>query len=90
MLLAFSVKADDADLLREAEARRAIAAQQAERDVRDARDESYKTARTQPAKALDRLRGLLLRVENDPELHGRSTQRPHFAVEAGPCRASEK
>jgi hypothetical protein len=68
MVLAFSAKADDADLLKEAEARRAIAAQQAERDVRDARDESYKTARTQPAKALERLRGLLLRVDNDPNL----------------------
>jgi hypothetical protein len=68
MLLAFSAKADDADLLKEAEARRALAAQQSERDVRDARDESYKTARTQPAKALDRLRGLLLRVDNDPNL----------------------
>lgn len=68
MLLAFSAKADDANLLKDAEARRAIAAQQAERDVRDARDESYKTARTQPAKALDRLRGLLLRVDNDPNL----------------------
>ena len=68
MLLAFSAKADDANLLKEAEARRAIAAQQAERDIRDARDDSYKTARTQPAKALDRLRGLLLRVDNDPNL----------------------
>ncbi len=66
MLLVCSAKADDANLLKEAEAQRAIAAQQAERDVRDARDESYKTARTQPAKALDRIRGLLLRVDNDP------------------------
>jgi hypothetical protein len=68
MLLAQSARADDADLLKEAEARRAIAAQQAERDVRDAREESYKTARTQPGKALERLRGLLLRVDNDPDL----------------------
>jgi hypothetical protein len=68
MVLAFSAKADDADLLKEAESKRAVAAQQAERDVRDARDESYKTARTQPAKALERLRGLLLRVDNDPNL----------------------
>ena len=68
MLLAASAKADDADLLKEAEAHRAIAAQQAERDVREARDESYQTAHTQPAKALERLRGLLLRVDNDPNL----------------------
>jgi len=68
MLFTLSAKADDPDLLKEAEARRAIAAQQAERDVREARDESYQTARTQPAKALERLRGLLLRVDNDPNL----------------------
>ena len=68
MLFTLSAKAAEPDLLKEAEARRAIAAQQAERDVRDAREESYKTARTQPAKALERLRGLLLRVDNDPNL----------------------
>ncbi len=66
--LAFSAQAEEPDLLKDAEARRAVAAQQAERDVREARDESYQTARTQPAKAQERLRGLLLRVDNDPNL----------------------
>jgi len=41
MLLALSARAESPDLLKEAEARRVIAAQQAERDVRDAREESY-------------------------------------------------
>jgi hypothetical protein len=68
ILFAQSTRAENPDLLKEAEARRAIAAQQAESDVRQAREESYKTARTQPAKALERIRGLLLRVDNDPNL----------------------
>ena len=58
--------AQSPDPLKDAEARREIAAQQAERDVRDARDEAYQTARSQPSKALERVRGLLTRVDADP------------------------
>jgi len=52
------------DLLKDAEARRAVAAQQAERDIRDAREEAYKLARSQPSKALAQIRNLLLLVDN--------------------------
>ena len=59
-------RAENPDLLKDADARRAVAAQQAERDVRDARDEAYQTARSQPVKALERIRGLLTRVDVEP------------------------
>jgi hypothetical protein len=58
--------ADNPDLLKEAEARRKIAAESAERDIRDARDEAKQTARTQPNKALDRIRNLLRLVDANP------------------------
>ena len=66
LLFIGAARSENPDLLKDAEARRALAAQQAERDVRDARDEAYQTSRTQPAKALERIRGLLTRVDVDP------------------------
>jgi hypothetical protein len=66
LLLAGRARAADADPLKDAEARRKIAAEAAERDVHDARDEAYQTARTQPAKALDRIKGLLKFVDANP------------------------
>ncbi len=57
-----SARADD--LLKDAEARRAVAAQQAERDIRDAREEAYKLARRQPSKALAQIRNLLPLLDN--------------------------
>ena len=62
LLFIGSARADD--LLKDAEARRAVAAQQAERDIRDAREEAYKLARRQPSKALEQIRNLLPLVDN--------------------------
>src|SRR5947209_623009 len=55
--------AGDPDLLKDEAARRALLAQQAERDIRDARDDAYKTARTQPGEALKRIQKLLVLVD---------------------------
>ena len=59
-------RADDPDLLRDTAARQKVAAEQAERDVREAADEAIKSARTQPSKSIERIQKLLLRVDADP------------------------
>ena len=68
LLLVNSARAENPDLLKDADARRAVEAQRAERDVREARDEAYQTARSQPAKALERIRGLLKLLDANAEI----------------------
>ncbi len=63
-----TARAGDPDLLKDEAARQKVAAEQAERDIRDARDEAYKTARTQPSKAMKQIKNLLLLVDANPNL----------------------
>jgi hypothetical protein len=66
LLLLGRATAGDPDLLKDEAARRKVGAEALERDVRDVRDEAYQTARTQPGKAIERIKGLLKLVEVNP------------------------
>jgi hypothetical protein len=68
LLLAGRTRAGDTDPLKDAEARRKVAAEAAERDARDTLEQAMKLARTQPAEAIKRIEGRLQLVDLDENL----------------------